>query len=121
MTEDTYTEAQIREANFRMLETVFEDDPFTDTTDALITELQRPAWVPAVGEVYAAGKGSSCYVFHGKGFLPATGGRPLTITEHGPAVRALRLFVDGLTYSESCAGLSGDAKRVLKAFDEVVK
>ena len=89
MTEDKYTIEQIREANFRMLETVFEDDPFTDTTDALITELQRPAWVPAVGEVYAAGKGSSCYVFHGKGFLPATGGRPLTLTEHGRQVRDL--------------------------------
>ena len=50
MTEDKYTEAQIREANFRMLETVFEDDPFTDTTDALITELTKPAYMPKVGD-----------------------------------------------------------------------
>ena len=116
MTEDTYTEAQIREANFRMLETVFEDDPFTDTTDALITELQRPSWMPDEGEVIVDPSGK-LFRF---GFAPnppeSAKFRRQNLKEHGQAVKALRDYV------ERRAGKgSYGAKEALKAFNEVVK
>ncbi len=44
---------QIREANFNMLERVFDDEPWSDTTDELIKELTKPKFKPQVGEGYA--------------------------------------------------------------------
>ena len=118
MSEDTYTESQIREANFRMLETVFEDDPFTDTTDALITELQRPAWVPDEGEVVAGKNNSSLYRVQNPATLIPNEWRPLTLKEHGNAVRALRDATMDYMMDKCSAVALGNA---LTAFDEAVR
>jgi len=52
---DEFTEKQlerIREANFKMLERVFDDEPWADTTDELIAELRKKPVTFRKGELY---------------------------------------------------------------------
>ena len=100
MNEPTYTAEKIREA---MAVVCFTSTKTLPLYDALMAELQRPAYVPEVGEVYAYKKTSPHnieweYIGRKKGgaLLSDNIRRPLTRTECGPVGRTLGVAVDVL-------------------------
>ena len=113
---DTYTIEQIREAY-----EITVNGRATISVDRLIEILQRPAWVPADGEmyVYPTKTGGIDIWEHTEGDDIRPGAHPQSLTMHGPAVKALREYVKQQTQIGShCQILSSQA---LKAFDEVVR
>ena len=86
----------------------------------LITELQRPAWKPAVGEVYSYSKGQE-FLVHADNRPTSKTARPQTLTEHGPAVKALRDAACAVINHGNNLDDIYDLETALKAFDEVVK
>ena len=114
---DTYTIEKI-EAGFKAIAPEFDDVP---TFNGLRDYLQRPAWVPADGEmyVYPTKTGGIDIWEHTEGDDIRPGAHPQSLTMHGPAVKALREYVKQQTQIGShCQILSSQA---LKAFDGVVK
>ncbi len=91
------------------------------TFDELKESLQRPEWEPADGEVYMY-KMNDLWksVVCGQDTDYPCPIRPQSLTNHGPAVRALRDFVIGVK-ERSIGTLKDDAGIALKAFNEVVK
>ena len=100
----------------------------------IIAELQRPKWVPEIGEVYAYravnSTGSWLYTVckQGSEFTNNIERRPLTLGEHGPAVKGLRdamnemrsASIENSSYETELFRLTAIAAEALKAFDEVV-
>ncbi len=129
MTEKTYTMERIEDCFY----SVPASEPRL-TLDQLKEKLQRPEWEPAVGEVYWSANGIDNGFVEYNGCGVRANDRPQTLTNHGPAVRALRDGYDNLKEAVElfrCGDLTKaeflqhvDDNRYLsavKAFNEVVK
>ena len=107
---DEFTEKQlerIREANFKMLERVFDDEPWADTTDELIAELRKKPVTFRKGELYWDG---SRYTLKNAINPPALSGmRHLRLSEQS---QALEDFVNGVVKAKS------DIEEWLKSEDD---
>ena len=121
MTEDTYTIEQIDR-----LQIAFENaDVSAKIFDKVIAELQRPAWEFAEGEVIVGPSGQLFRFGFALNPPQYADCRRQNLTEHGPAVKALRdaamrLHDAVLTIPTDCFDERTTLADALKAFDEVV-
>jgi len=88
----------------------------------LLHRLQRPAWKPAVGEVYPRAYTDHLprdiyYACHQSHHTVSKTARPQTLAMHGPAVKALRDVVEQIAHDNGTVEMAQEA---LEAFDEVV-
>ena len=119
MTEQTFTIKQIQEKAQSVL--MRHDDEFVKI-DSLIAALKKPKF--AEGQVFyhssPGGVRPQYDVYcHDGGYDTTPSSRPLTLTEHGPAVRALRKFV-ACVEERSIGSLEMDARQTLKTFDSEI-
>ena len=117
MNKELYTEEQIREA---ML-SVWMDNT-SGSMDRVIAALQKPEF--AEGQVFyhssPGGVRPQYDVYcHDGGYDTTPSSRPLTLTEHGPAVRALRGCVE-ISIGRTIGTLTADLHKALAAFDEAI-
>jgi len=113
MTEQTFTIKQIQEKAQSVL--MRHDDEFVKI-DSLIAALKKPKF--AEGQVICTPGGSLIRYCEAlaDGFI---GYRNLTLSEHGPAVRALRGCVE-ISIGRTIGTLTADLHKALAAFDEAI-
>ena len=123
-TEDTYTEAQIREAINTAAHSVTEKDVWV-VPDLVIAELTKPAYMPKVGVVgmYRHTPKDPWLAFICReGCYYPNEMRALTKTECGPVGEALGLAIDALKEElRITPDYQTEAKKLHKALSEIKK
>ena len=119
---DTYTEDEIREAWTKCYNPCHWKDMDDRSLKELIAALQKPKF--AEGQVFyhssPGGVRPQYDVYcHDGGYDTTPSSRPLTLTEHGPAVRALRGCVE-ISIGRTIGTLTADLHKALAAFDEAI-
>ncbi len=124
---DSYTEKQIRDAIVNGI-ALADGKHYSVNPDDVIAALKKPKPKFAKGEVYGlTGIHLAYFANDGITAIDTAIRRPLTLTEHGPAVRALRDAMEKIRDRpiedciDSIITMQSEAEHALKAFDEAIK
>ena len=117
-TEDTYTEAQIREAINTAAHSVTEKDVWV-VPDLVIAELTKPAYVPKVGEVAFRTDSRLFDKINTQGYAREFRFNPLTQTECGPVGEALGVAIDAMESAQRYTAGSDCAANISNALTEI--